>query len=156
MVDNSGGHMFRGSSFHTIDPKGRLIIPTRFRDVIKASGYDGVMVTGWDHCLYAYTTEEWGKVEAKILKRDIKGDAMRRFQRKFVGGAVSCKCDRQGRILIPPFLKQYADLEKDVVLAGIVYRFEIWSTENWNREDEKLEEDLGKENVDNQIAELGL
>ncbi len=148
--------MFRGSSIHTIDPKGRLIIPSRFRDVIKASCNDGVMVTGWDNCLYAYTAEEWSKVEAKILARSNKGKAMRRFQRKFLGGAVECRCDKQGRILIPPFLKKYSGLKKEVVLAGILYRFEIWSKENWEKEDEKLDEDLTNEFVENQIAELGL
>ena len=112
--------MFRGSSFHTIDPKGRIIVPARFRDVIKASGADSIMITRMDSCLFAYTQDEWGKLEQKILHLPEKSEAMRRFQRVFIGGAHDCKCDAQGRVLIPPFLKQYSGLEKEIVLVGVL------------------------------------
>ena len=98
--------MFRGSSFHTIDAKGRLIIPARFRDVLKASGGDGVMVTKMDSSLFAYTYEGWKEVEARILSVAEKGGSMRRFRRIFVGGAFDCSCDKQGRILIPQSLRE--------------------------------------------------
>jgi MraZ protein len=148
--------MFRGSSFHTIDPKGRVIIPARFRDVIKASGTDGVMITCMDGCLYAYTHDQWGKLEQKILHLPEKSEAMRRFQRVFIGGANDCKCDAQGRVLIPPFLKQYSGLEKDIVLVGVLNRFEIWSRENYDRENGLMEKDLGDDQVRREIAHLGL
>ena len=71
--------MFRGSSFHSIDPKGRIIVPARFRDVIKASGADSIMITCMDSCLFAYTHDQWGKLEQRILHLPEKSEAMRRF-----------------------------------------------------------------------------
>ena len=148
--------MFRGSSFHTIDPKGRIIVPARFRDVIKASGADSVMITRMDRCLFAYTHDQWNKLEQKILHLPEKSESMRRFQRVFIGAAHDCKCDAQGRVLIPPFLKQYSELEKEIVLVGVLDRFEIWSRENWDSENGLMEKDMGDERVRQEIAQLGL
>lgn len=148
--------MFRGSSFHSIDPKGRIIIPARFRDVIKASGTDGIMITQMDHCLFAYTHDQWSKLEQKILHLTEKSEAMRRFQRIFIGSAQDCRCDAQGRVLIPPFLKQYSELEKEIVLVGVLNRFEIWSRENWDRENGRMEKDMGNDQVRQEIAQLGI
>lgn len=148
--------MFRGSSFHTIDPKGRIIVPARFRDVIKASGADSIMITRMDSCLFAYTHDQWSKLEQRILHLPEKSEAMRRFQRVFIGGAHDCKCDAQGRVLIPPFLKQYSGLEKDIVLVGVLDRFEIWSRENWDRENGLMEKEMGDDQVRDEIAQLGL
>jgi MraZ protein len=146
--------MFRGSSSHTIDPKGRIIIPARYREVIKAGGTDGIMITGWDNCLYAYTQDEWRQQEKKILDFPEKSEAMRRFQRLFVGRAHDCKCDAQGRVLIPPMLKQYARLEKEIVLVGVLYRFEIWPREVWEQQDELMEKELRDGQVGQDIARL--
>ncbi len=148
--------MFRTSSHHTIDPKGRLIIPARFRELLKAGGGDGVMVTGMDKCLYAYTHEGWGKIENKILSLAEKSTEMRRFMRFFIGRACECNCDKQGRILIPPDLRRYAKLEKEIVLAGVVDHFEIWSRDKWEEEETLMEEDIVKEDVRIEIAKLGL
>lgn len=148
--------MFRGSSFHTIDPKGRIIIPARFRDVIKVSGVESIMITRMDNCLFAYTHDQWTILEQKILHLPEKSEAMRRFQRLFIGSAQDCKCDAQGRVLIPPFLKQYSGLEKEIVLVGVLARFEIWSRENWDRENGLMEKDMGDEQVRQEIAKLGL
>ncbi|MGB5157819.1 division/cell wall cluster transcriptional repressor MraZ [Desulfobacterium sp. N47] len=148
--------MFRGTSFHTIDTKGRLIIPSRFRDIIRNSENDGVMVSRMDRTLYAYTFEEWRKIENKILSLKEISESMRRFRRVFIGGAFECSCDKHDRILIPPTLRQYAGLEKDMVLVGALDHFEIWSLENWNKELEQLEIDSKKEEVRNEIAKLGI
>jgi MraZ protein len=148
--------MFRGSSFHTIDPKGRIIVPARFRDVIKAGGADSIMITRMDSCLFAYAHDQWRKLEQRILHLPEKSEAMRRFQRVFIGGAHDCKCDAQGRVLIPPFLKQYSGLEKEIVLVGVLDRFEIWSRENWDRENGLMEKDMGDDQVRQEIAQLGL
>ena len=148
--------MFRGSSFHTIDAKGRFIIPSRYREVVKASGQDYVMITQMDGCLFAYTLDEWTKVENNLLQFPEKSDAMRRFVRFFIGSAHELRCDGQGRVLIPPALKQYAGLEKDIVLVGALNRFEIWSKENYDLEHEKNAEDLRNEDVRRDIAKLGL
>ncbi|MDY0374855.1 MAG: division/cell wall cluster transcriptional repressor MraZ [Desulfobacterium sp.] len=146
--------MFRGSSFHTIDPKGRIIIPARFRDDIRAGGGDGVVVSNLDKTLYAYTFNEWQVIERKIMSA--KSEHMRRFKRFFLGNACECYCDKQGRILIPPSLRTYAGLEKDIVLVGILDHFEIWSRDLWAMENEQMEQELEKEEVRVGIASLGL
>lgn len=148
--------MFRGTSFHTIDSKGRVIIPARFRDIIKNGDQDGVVVSRMDGTLYAYPFEEWKKIENKILSLAEKSDSMRRFRRIFIGGAFECSCDKQDRILVPPALRQYAALEKEIVLVGALDHFEIWSVESWNAEIEQLEKDSKKEDVRNEIAKLGI
>jgi MraZ protein len=149
--------MFRGSSFHKIEPKGRIIIPARFRDVIKkGGGEEGVMVSRMDKCLVAYTFEEWSKIETRVLSLATKSESMRRFRRVFIGGAFECLCDKQERILIPPTLRQYAEFEKEIVMVGVLDHFEIWSRENWDKENLRMEEDMKNEGVRNEVAELGL
>ncbi len=148
--------MFRGSSFNTIDSKARIIIPARFRDVIKAGGGDGLIVTRLDKALFAYTFDQWSKIESKVLAMSETSEYMRRFRRVFIGGASDCNCDKQGRILIPPVLRQYAELEKEIVLVGQIVHFEIWSKENYEQEVVQMEEDMKKEAVSNEIAKLGL
>ena len=154
-VDDNRNPMLRGSSYHTIDPKGRVIIPARFRDALK-NGANGVVISQMDECLVAYANEEWEKIEAKILSLAEKSENMRRFRRVFVGGAFHCAWDKQDRILIPPTLRQYASLEKEIVMVGVLDHFEIWSKENWEKENLHLAEDLKKEEVRNEIAKLGL
>ncbi len=146
----------RGCSYHTIDPKGRIIVPVRFRDSISASGTDSLMISRMDQCLVAYTLPEWQKIENRILSLVEKSEAMRRFRRVFIGGAFECPCDRQGRILIPPSLRQYAVLDKEIVMVGVLDHFEIWSRENWDQENLTMDTDMKKEDVRNEIARLGL
>lgn len=148
--------MFRGSSFHTIDSKGRIIIPTRFRDVIRAGGGNGIVVSRMDKSLVSYTLEGWSKIESKILSLAEKSENMRRFRRVFIGGSFECSCDNQDRILIPPALRQYAELKKEIVLVGVLDHFEAWSRENWDKENMNMEKDMQKEEVRNEIAKLGL
>ena len=148
--------MFRGSSFHTIDGKGRIIVPARFRDMIHASGNDSLMVSGMDLGLVAYTLPEWHKIETRILSLVEKSESMRRFRRVFVGGAYQCLCDKQERILIPPSLRQYASLDKEIVVVGVLDHFEIWSRGAWDEEHLRMEADMKKEDVRNEIARLGL
>jgi len=147
--------MFRGSSYHTLDAKGRIIVPARFRDIIRSNG-DGVMISRMDSCLLAYTFPEWRQIESRILALSEKSETMRRFRRVFIGGAFECGCDKQGRILIPPSLRQYAGLDKEIALVGVLDHFEIWARENWDTENTHLEEDMKKEAVRNEIAKLGL
>lgn len=149
-------YMFRGSSYHTIDAKGRIIIPARFRDVIQNGGGNGIMLTRMDNALFAYTFDQWNKIETKILALSETSKPMRRFRRVFIGGAIECPPDKQGRILIPPVLRQYAELEKEIVVVGQIVHFEIWSKDRYETEVMRLEEDMKKEEVGNQIAQLGL
>ncbi|MDJ0816380.1 MAG: division/cell wall cluster transcriptional repressor MraZ [Desulfobacterales bacterium] len=148
--------MFRGSSNHTIDPKGRLIIPSRFRDRIKSNGGNGVMVTVMDSCLFAFPFDAWYELEDRIMSLPTTNAYMRRFRRVFIGEASECKCDKQDRILIPPTLREYAKLEKEIVLVGALKHFEIWSKALWNAEKTELEDDLLREELSTEIDNLGL
>jgi MraZ protein len=148
--------MFRGSSFHTIDGKGRIIVPARFREIIHASGSEAMMISRMDLGLVAYTLAEWHNIETRILSLVEKSESMRRFRRVFVGGAFECVCDKQDRILIPPSLRQYAGLDKEIVVVGVLDHFEIWSRATWDKENMEMEADMKKEDVRNEIARLGL
>ncbi len=147
--------MFTGTSFHTIDAKGRLIIPSRFRDVIIESG-ESLMVSRLDGMLVAYTAGVWEAIANRILNNARKSDAMRSFRRFFVGGMEPCARDKQERILIPPPLREYAGLKKEVVLIGVTDHFEILSRDSWDNENKKWEEISKQEAVRNEIADLGL
>ena len=148
--------MFRGSSFHTIDSKGRIIVPARFREIIKTDGTYGAVISRMDKGLVAYSFDEWRKIENRILSLAEKSENMRRFRRVFIGGAFECMCDKQDRILVPPTLRQYADLDREIVLVGVLDHFEIWSRENWEKENLVIEQDMKKEEARNEIAKLGL
>ena len=146
--------MFRSSSFHTIDAKGRVIIPSRFRNILKSDKIYGVVISNKDGCLYAYSFSEWEKVEHKILSA--KTNTMADFRRFFLGNSCECRCDKQGRILIPKNLREYANLEKDIVLVGNLDRFEIWDKIQWTKINKVIEEKLKNEEVRAEIASFGL
>ena len=149
--------MFRGTSYHTIDDKGRIIIPTRFRDVIKANGGDGVMVSSISNSyLVAYTFEGWREIEAKCLSQNELDDNMRQIIRFFVGAASVCNCDKQDRILIPPNFRQQAGLERDVVLVGGLRYFEIWSKENYEKEAVNYAENRNRPGISQTLTRLGI
>ena len=148
--------MFRGYSYHTIDNKGRIIIPARFRDIIRANGGDNVMVSRMDNCLVGYSIDEWRKLESKILSMAEKSENIRRFRRVFIGGASECNYDKQDRILVPQALREYAKLKKEIVLVGVLDHFEIWSRAEWDVENTDIEKDMKKEEVRNEIAKLGI
>lgn len=148
--------MFRGNSFHTLDEKGRLIVPARFRNVLGQSNVDGVMASKMDGAIFCYTFEQWQEIEQRILNLATKSEHMRRFRRIFIGGAFECLLDKQARILIPPALREDAGLNKEIALVGVLDHFEIWSRENWAQEGAKLEKDLKDEAMRNEIAALGL
>ena len=148
--------MFRGSSSHNLDSKGRLIIPARFRDVVKQSTVGGLMISKLDGALFCYTFEQWHKIEERILNMVATSENMRRFRRSFIGGAHECLLDKQARILVPPSLRHYAGLNKEVVLVGVLHYFEIWAKERYAQEDESLQDDMKNEDLRNEVAELGL
>lgn len=159
IVGQSGGKwviMFRGSSNHTLDAKGRIVIPSRFRELLVTDNGGMAMITRLDNCLFAYSLPEWAKIEARIVALAETSAQMRNFRRFFVGGAHECACDKQGRVLIPQSLREYAGLEKDAVLVGALEHFEIWSLERWTTTDKKMEEALLDESARNDIAKLGL
>lgn len=126
--------IFRGRYEPVIDPKGRLAIPARFREALEASHGGQVVVTNLAKCLVAYTPEEWEGIEAKAGRLPGLKPAAAAFLRFFYSGAVFCDLDAQGRILIPPSLRSHAALEKQVVVAGLLNKFEIWSRQRWDEE----------------------
>lgn len=120
--------MFMGEYSHTIDPKGRLIIPSKFREQL---GDEFVLTKGLDGCLSIYPMNEWEKFEEQLRSLPLTNKNARTFSRFFVAGATSCELDKQGRILVPVTLREFAGLSKDVVLTGNLTRIEIWSKEKW-------------------------
>lgn len=145
---------FRSSSFHKIDAKGRVIIPARFKEILKADETYGVMVTNKDNCLYAYTFGEWEKLEKKILSANSPN--INEFRRFFLGNSCDCICDKQDRIRIPQNLREYANLTKDIVLVGNLDRFEIWDRDNWDQVNKTVEIKLKKKEVKEEFTPLGL
>lgn len=148
-------HQFRETTANTIDPKGRISIPARFRDIIRGDG-GRVFVTRLDNALNAYTSAEWLKIERRILEMAETSMETRRFRRFFVGGAAECICDKQGRILIPAMLRQYAGLEKHAVLVGQINHFQIWDRDRYQEDLILLEKDITSREVSDTIAQLGL
>lgn len=121
--------MFMGEYNHTIDAKGRLSIPSKFRSTL---GLEFVISKGIDGCLYAYANEDWTRFEEKLTSLPLVDKGARQFARFFLAGAASLELDPQGRILLPSSLREFAGLEKDVVLVGVGTRIEIWSKERWD------------------------
>ena len=114
--------MFMGEYNHTIDAKGRLIIPSRFRELL---GEEFVLTRGLDGCLSIYPMDEWVAFEEKLRALPLTNKDARTFSRFFVAGATTCQLDKQGRILVPQTLRQFAGLDKDVVLTGNLNRIEV-------------------------------
>lgn len=123
--------MFRGRYHHTIDGKGRLSIPARFREELAERGTDTLVLTEGDYCILAYPLDEWERFEEKLRQQPQFSPEMRNFLRIMVGSAKDCPVDRAGRTLVPPELREFAGLKKDVVIAGALTKFEIWSRERW-------------------------
>lgn len=126
--------MFRGRSTHNLDDKGRLIIPARFREVLKAQHDDRLVITNLRRCLVAYPFEEWRSIENKAASLSDVDEHIKAFLRLIISGAAECPVDRQGRVLVPPSLREYARLEKEIVLVGMLKHFEIWDKSLWDEE----------------------
>ena len=121
--------MFSGEYNHSIDEKGRLIIPSKFRFEL---GEKFILTRGLDGCICIYPMSEWDALEEKLRGLPLTNKNSRLVTRFLVGGAVTCELDKQGRILMPGPLREHAGLTKDVVLAGTLERIEIWDKARWN------------------------
>jgi MraZ protein len=141
--------MFMGEYNHTIDTKGRLIVPSKFREIL---GDEFVVTKGLDGCLFVYPNEEWSAFEEKLRTLPLTNKNARQFSRFFLAGAATCEVDKQGRILIPGVLREFAELEKDVVLVGVLSRIEIWSKSKWM--ESNVYDDM--EDIAEHMEELGL
>lgn len=125
--------MFRGQYEHAIDAKGRTSLPSRFRDVLAAGGDMRLILTRalFDRCLHLYPMKAWEELEAKVAAMPQFEPNVVAFRRLYLSAAVDCELDKQGRVLIPPTLRDYAELSKDVVWAGMGRTAELWATERW-------------------------
>ena len=124
--------MFYGEYSHSLASKGRVIIPAKFREVVKEHFADKFYITrGLDRCLFIFTEEAWKSQERKFRELSFTKSEARKFNRLYFSGACDSVCDKQGRILIPDYLKQYAEIQEEVVIIGVSDRIEIWAKEKW-------------------------
>src|SRR5690554_223415 len=143
--------MFIGEYQHTLDNKGRIIIPSKFRTEL---GEEFVITKGLDNCLFVYPKTEWSILEEKLKQLPLTNRDARAFVRFFFSGASECELDKQGRVLIPPNLRDHSKLEKEVVIIGVATRIEIWSKEEWDMYNN--DDSLSYDNIAEKMAELGI
>jgi len=147
--------MFRGRYEHTIDAKGRTSLPARYRDVLSSIAERRIILTSaLDPCLVAYTVPEWTAFEERLSKLPQFDRAVQKLKRIYVSGAIECDVDDSGRILIPPTLRDYASLKKDVLWAGNGKYAELWDKAEWLKHFETTPEE--REDISARLAELGL
>lgn len=143
--------MFIGEYSASIDAKGRVAIPAKFRPELNSQ----VVVTrGLDNSLFLYTLEEWKKLAEKLASLPLSTANTRAFSRLMLAGAMDCEVDKQGRITLPGYLKQFAKLNKKVIIAGLFNRVEIWSEELWNAYKQQTEEQSNQ--IAEQLGSLGV
>jgi len=143
--------MFIGEYHYLIDEKNRLAMPVKFRPQFKK---EAVITRGVDTCLFVYPRKEWKKLADKLAKLPINQAKSRAFARLMLAGAMDTMLDTQGRINIPDYLKQYATLNKKVVVTGLYNRLEIWDEEKWKEYKDKSEKE--SENIAEALGELGI
>ena len=143
--------MLLGEYKHNVDAKGRVSVPSKFRGDL---GQSFVVTKGLDNCLYLYSKDEWKKFEDKLKNLPITSQEARSFVRFFFAGASECEADKQGRINIPQNLREYAKIQKDVVIVGVSTRAEIWSNDNWNTYTNSDSLDVSK--IASQMSNLGI
>jgi MraZ protein len=146
-----GRSMFRGSFEHTIDAKGRVSVPSRFREII-AERYGGglVLAMDYDRCLTVYPLEEWERLEEKIKTLPMMKQEVRDFRRFLLSSATECELDKQGRLLVPPVHREHAGITKTVMLIGIIDKIEIWDVKTWQSRNSENGDKIG-----NALAALG-
>lgn len=143
--------MFMGEYQHALDAKGRLIVPVKFRDSL---GDTFVVTRGLDHCLFAYPMDEWQTVQAKLNTLPLTKADARAFVRFFFSGATECEVDKQGRIMLPSNLREYAEMDKEVVVVGVSTRVELWSTSRWEQYVDEASD--AYETIAESIVDLGI
>ncbi|KUO52491.1 MAG: division/cell wall cluster transcriptional repressor MraZ [Desulfitibacter sp. BRH_c19] len=143
--------MFMGEYQHSLDPKSRLIVPSKFRDGL---GQNFVITKGLDNCLFVYPMDEWLVIEKKLKNLPFTKADARAFVRFFFSGANECELDKQGRILLPSNLREYAKLDKDVVIIGVSSRIEIWSREVW--ESYSQSEEMDYEGIAEKLQDIDI
>lgn len=143
--------MFYGEYQHTVDPKGRAIVPSKFREGL---GEKFIVTKGLDNCLFAYSNDEWSILENKLKALPFTDKDVRAFIRFFFAGATECEVDKQGRILIPQNLREYAGLDKEIYVIGVSTRVEIWDRNKW--ETYNNDDNMSPDTIAEKMAQLGI
>ena len=143
--------MLIGEFEHSLDAKGRIIMPAKLRESI---GEKFVVTKGLDGCLFAFSLSEWTNFEEKLKSLPLSNKNSREFTRFFLSGASECEIDKQGRFLIPTNLRSIANLKKDIVIIGVGTRIEIWDKEKW--EDYNSAENISVEDIAENMTNLGI
>lgn len=143
--------MFYGEYQHTVDPKGRVIVPSKFREGL---GEKFIVTKGLDNCLFAYSADEWSNLETKLRSLPFTDKDVRAFVRFFFAGACECEVDKQGRILLPQNLREHAALEKDIYVIGVSTRVEIWDKSKW--ESYSGDDNVSADAIAEKMAMLGI
>jgi MraZ protein len=148
------GNLFSGRYEYTIDDKGRLSIPAKFREILSANYDMKLVLTNLDGCLAAYPDKEWAELQERVSRSGSVKKEARAFLRFFYSGATECPIDRLGRILVPQSLRSYAGIRKNVVIIGMNRKVEIWSDEGWSEIVKQATSDLEK--MEDIASDLGL
>ena len=143
--------MFMGEYEHTLDAKGRLFLPAKFREQL---GERFVITKGLDNCLFIYTQDEWTLLEEKLHKLPLAKKEARAFVRFFFSGATESEADKQGRVLLPQNLRTHAALEKEIVVVGVASRIEVWDKANWQAYTDVSDEVVS--DIAEKLADLGI
>jgi len=143
--------MFIGEYQHTLDEKGRIAIPVKFRRELERGA---VVTRGLDHCLTIYTAEEWQKLATRLADLPMGSANTRAFARLMLAGAMDVSVDAQGRVMVPDYLRSYATLGKKVVLAGLYNRLEVWDSGKW--EEFKSRTEIASTDIAEKLGELGV
>ena len=143
--------MFIGEYQHNLDSKGRMAIPVKFRDKLMPGA---IITRGLDHCLFVFTLKEWEGLAQKLISLPLAQANSRAFVRLMLAGAMDVEIDKQGRILIPDYLRKYAGLKKQVVAAGLYNRIEIWDSEKW--QEYKTKTEGSSDEIAEKLGELGI
>lgn len=143
--------MFLGEYQHSLDNKGRVAIPARFRDKLSTGA---IITRGLDNCLFVFSPKDWEVLAQKITALPLSQANSRAFSRLMLSGAMDVELDSQGRILVPDYLRKYAGLSRQAVIAGVYNRMEIWDTAAWEKYKQKTES--AADEVAEQLGELGI
>jgi MraZ protein len=144
-------NMFIGEYHHSVDEKGRMAVPAKFRAKLK----NGAVVTkGLDNCLVIYPRSEWETLAEKLSSLPISQANTRAFSRLMLAGAMDIELDKQGRVIVPEYLRKYAHVKKKVVVAGLYNRLEVWNEDKW--EEYRTETEEASNEIAEQLGELGV
>ncbi|OGY59003.1 MAG: cell division/cell wall cluster transcriptional repressor MraZ [Candidatus Colwellbacteria bacterium RIFCSPHIGHO2_12_FULL_44_17] len=143
--------MFIGEYEHNVDAKGRIAVPAKFRAKLSSNA---IITRGLDHCLFVFTAKEWETLAQKLINLPLAQANSRAFVRLMMAGAMESEVDSQGRVLIPDYLRKYAGIEKQVIIAGLYNRIEIWNKDSWR--EYKTRSESQSEEIAEKLGELGI